>query len=57
MDSLKLFLNVVGLCFFHLYKNDPGLGEEGAWSQHENDVEDGVDGVLEHVAKGLGGEK
>ena len=34
---------------------DPGLGEEGAWAEHEGDVQDGVDGVLQDVSEGLRG--
>ena len=32
---------------------DPGLGEEGAGSQHEDDVENSVDGVLQDVRERL----
>ena len=34
---------------------DPRLGEEGAASEHEGDVEDGVDGVSEHGGQRLRG--
>ena len=34
---------------------DPCLGEEGAGSQHEGDVEEGVDGVRQHRRQRLGG--
>ncbi|GMR48758.1 hypothetical protein PMAYCL1PPCAC_18953, partial [Pristionchus mayeri] len=33
---------------------DPRLREEGARSEHEDDVDDAVEGILEHVTEGLG---
>lgn len=30
------------------------LGEEGAGAEHENDVDDAMDGVFQHVRKRLG---
>ena len=32
---------------------NPGLGEEGTGSEHEDDVENCMDGVLGHVPEGL----
>jgi len=53
---LQLLGHVLGTRAGHV---DPGLGEEGARSQHEDDVDDSVEGVLqvdEEVAGELGGE-
>ncbi len=42
---LQLLGHVLGTRAGHV---DPGLGEEGARSQHEDDVDDSVEGVLQH---------
>lgn len=47
---LELLGHVLGAGARHL---DPGLGEEGARAQHEDNVKHGVDGILRHVPKGL----
>ena len=33
---------------------DPGLGEEGARTEHEDDVDDAVQGIFQHMREGLG---
>ena len=48
----QLFGHILGRAARHI---NPGLAEEGAGSEHEGDVEDGVDGVGEHGGQGLGG--
>ena len=46
----ELLSDILGRASRHI---NPGLGEEGAASEHERDVEYGVDGVGEHSGQGL----
>lgn len=47
---LELLGNILGGRSGHI---DPGLGEESARSEHEDDVDDAVDRVLEDVSERL----
>merc|ERR1719323_1635359 len=46
----ELLGNILGRASRHI---NPGLGEESAASEHEGDVEDGVDGVSQHRGQSL----
>ena len=46
----ELLGNVLGRAAGHI---DPGLGEEGAGTEHEEDVEERVDGIRQHRTQRL----
>lgn len=52
-DHLLLFEllgNILGRWAGHI---DPGLREEGAWAEHEDDVDDGMEWIIKHCGEAL----